>query len=131
MIDEIKSTHQKTQVIFRKNVELLDRSYYFNEKALGVSLEFALLSLQAINIIGIEELIEREEDLKPLIVPILQFNEIALETIVAVERKVEKFRQAKIEAITDYAEFAKKYFAVIPLFFWWVASSGKDNCNVS
>ena len=130
LIEEIKTAHQKAYVIFRKNIELADRSYYFNERALSVTLEFALLSLQAMNGIGIEDLLEDREDLKSLIVPVLQFNSLALECIISIERKLEKFKQSQLKSILDYSSFAKKYFSVIPLFFWWVASSSKDNCDV-
>lgn len=130
LIEELKTAHQKVQVIFQKNIELADKSYYFNERALSVSLEFAVLSLQALNVIGIEELLEEKKDTLKLVAPILSFHELTIRTMIAIEAKIEKFRQAG-SSMLDYKEFSKKYYQVIPLFFWWVASSSKETCDVS
>lgn len=131
LVEEIKNAHQRAQTIFQKNIELEERSQYFNEKALTITLEFALLSLQSLNVIGIEELLleDDKESIPRLVLPILSFNEKSLETVLAVERKIQKFRQAS-NSIMDYPEFVRKYCSIIPLFFWWVSSSSKENCDV-
>ena len=129
LIEEIKIAGQKAIGIFKKNIEMKEKSQYFNEKALGISLEFALLSLQCLNVIGIEELLEEEKDIKELVAPILGFNLNAFETILALEFKIEKFPQANTSSI-DFIDLSKKFFKVLPLFFWWVSSSSKENCDV-
>lgn len=130
LIEEIKASHQKVIPIFQKNIELADRSYFFNERSMAITLEFALFSLQALNVIGIEELLEEKKDTIKLVTPILSFHDLTLKTIMAIENKVEKFKQSESSPL-DYAEFAKKYYQVMPLFFWWVASSSKETCDVS
>jgi hypothetical protein len=130
VIDEIKGAHQKSKSILDKNIELADRSHYYNERALTVTLEFALLSLQALNVIGIEELLEEEKkETMKLVAPILSFNELVLTAVIAVEGKIERFKHAG-NSILDYPEFCKKYYQVLPLFFWWVSSSSQETCDV-
>lgn len=130
LVEEIKGAHQRVKPIFMKNIEMHERSNYFNERALSVSLEFAMLSLQALNVIGIEELLEEDkESVLKLVAPILEFNELALKTTIAIEAKTEKFKSA-VHSMLDYPEFAKKYYQVIPLFFWWVANSSQETCDV-
>lgn len=129
LIEEIKGAHQKVQVIFQKNIDLIDKSQFFNERALAVSLEFVMLSLQALNVIGIEELLEEKKDTLKLVAPILSFNEFTLRTIRAIETKLDKFKLPETAQL-NYKEFAQKYYQVMPLFFWWVASSSKETCDV-
>lgn len=129
LIEELKTAHQRVQPIFQKNIELSDKLQFFNERALAVSLEFVMLSLQALNVIGIEELLEEKKNTLQLVTPILSFNEFTLKTIRSIEVKLEKFKPPE-SAQLNYKEFAQKYYQVMPLFFWWVASSSKETCDV-
>jgi hypothetical protein len=129
LVEEIKTANLKSQGILKNNIELRDRSHYFNQKALATTLEFALLSLQALNVIGLEDLLEEDSNIAGLIAPILGFNFQAVEAVMALEYKVEKFPQANKQSI-DFVELAGKYYKVLPLFFWWVSSSSQENCDV-
>lgn len=128
LVDEIRTAHSKVQTVYKKNLDMGDKDGFFNERALSVSLQFAMLSLQAINIIGIEELMDTGEDISKLLGIICTFNESSLEMFAVAERKQTKYPRP--QRLTDYVELARRYYAVVPLFFWWVTSSRKENCDV-
>jgi len=81
-------------------------------------------------VIGLEDLLEEDSNIASLITPILGFNSLVLETMGALEYKVEKFPQSNKQSI-DFIELAGKYYKVLPLFFWWVSSGSQENCDVS
>lgn len=134
LITEVKEVHQRTTIIFKKNIEMEKSPTYFNERALVAGLEFAMLSMQAINVIGIEELLEEDThtgEVYKMVLSVLNFHQIAMQAVMSVERKIRQFRQAQLSGFMDYAEFAQKYYAVLPLFFWWVSSNSKEACDVA
>ena len=128
LVSKVRSTHQQVQVIIKKNKEK-EQKEFFNEKALFLSLRFSNLSLQAFNLLGVEGLIDPEdEETTNLITSVLAFFEDIFNLNIALENKL-KIPSFRLKASGNYSKQAKQYYSLLCILFWWVSSGSVTSCS--
>ena len=130
MVDKVNTTSESSQTILKKNLTLETADIY-NERAFSAILKFSIYSLQTINLLGVEKLIDINniEESKSIVSAVLTFHASVFRTTLNVHKIFNKF--SKISNFREnYAELAKKYYRVLTLFFWWASGIGEQECNI-
>jgi hypothetical protein len=114
----------------KKNIELKSKEF-FNERALAVTLDFSMLSLQILNLVAIEKLLnwEDEEMLSDMVETFLKYNHNIFSLFRNVEKVYYKYSGSNPGYLREYSTLARKYYHVLNLFFWWACGTGSANCN--
>ena len=125
MVDKVKGTSESSQAILKKNLTLQNADI-FNERAFSAVLKFSIYSLQTINLLGVEKLIDINnlEESKSIVSTVLSFHSNMFRTTLNVHKMFNKFSKTN-SFRENYAELAKKYYRVLTLFFWWASGIGE------
>jgi len=94
-------------------------------------LKFGIYCLQAINLLGIEKLVDinDEEGTKRLISSLFTFNQELFRTTTKVHKRYNKNRKIK-KYTNDYSSLSKQYYKVLSLFFWWASDIAPEECGI-
>lgn len=129
LIAKMRTTHQQVQVIIKKNKEK-DRKDIFNEKALFLTCKFTNLCIQALNLLGVEGLVDPEDEQTiQLVSSLFFFLEEMFELYQILQKNVKSFA-FRSQSSGNYSKLAENYYKLLCTLFWWVANCNSSSCSL-